>query len=131
MVNSQQLVSEHEAVVASVNAEKAKWLGLIEEFGGRADFCLAALCAYFEKVRTNAKIYKQRHSHIYSIIHTHYTQCWLNGDSLLVYEDYALLHCHVWCIVPTLYRAPSFKATPVQLLSQSPIINNAFLEKRL
>lgn len=109
MVNSQQLVSEHEAAVAPVNVEKAKWLGLIEEFGGRTDFCLTALCAYFEKgkprdsntlkykhVCTNTKIYKQRHSHIYSIIHTQYTQCWLNGDSLLVYEDYALLLCHMF-----------------------------------
>lgn len=50
---------------------------------------------------TSAQIQRfKNHSHINSIIHdyyTHHTQCRLNGDSLLVYEDYALLlHSHMF-----------------------------------
>lgn len=55
MVNSQQqLMSERQAVVAPCRCgkENAKWLGLIEEFAGRRDVCLTALCAYFEKGKT-------------------------------------------------------------------------------
>lgn len=60
-----------------------------------------------------------------------HTQRRFYGNSLLVYEDYAPLHSHMFgALCPsTLYRAASFKATPVQLLSQSPIINKTFLEK--
>lgn len=49
MANPQQLLSEHQAIVAPVTVANAKWLGLIEEYGGRTDFCLTAHCAYFGK----------------------------------------------------------------------------------
>lgn len=51
------------AAVAPVTVENAKWFGMKEEFGGRRDLCLSALCAYLKKKKTVT----QRHLNKYNI----------------------------------------------------------------
>lgn len=91
-------MSERQADVVANTEEDAKRLGLIE-LDVRWCFCLTAYLEkgeIWEKKKRKYKDLKTVTCKIYNIIPDYsYTQCWLNGNPLLVYEDYALIHCHI------------------------------------